>query len=131
MEFTLLCRSIFELCFNRWPSTKQLEMYKMPRKFDTCYGLLPMLTETQWGHSLYEFKFLFPIRSSKTLPVANQVRPRDISSPKLLDTSSRETLPALDISDKSFLDTCIQTLVYRPLIPSTMVSLRLMTGKSQ
>ena len=37
-------------------------MYKMPRKFDTCYGLLPMLTETQWGQSLYEFKFIFPRR---------------------------------------------------------------------
>ena len=52
-DFTQLRRPIFELCFNRWPSTKQLEMYKMPRKFDTCYGLLPMLTETQWGQSLY------------------------------------------------------------------------------
>ena len=33
--------------------------------------------------------------------------------------------------DKSYPDTCIQTLVYRPLIPSIIVSLRLWTGKSQ
>ena len=33
--------------------------------------------------------------------------------------------------DKSYPDTCIQTLVYRPLIPSIIVSLQLWTGKSQ
>ena len=33
--------------------------------------------------------------------------------------------------DKRYPDTCIQTLVYRPLILSTIVSLRLWTGKSR
>ena len=33
--------------------------------------------------------------------------------------------------DKSYPDTCIQTLVYRPLIPCTIISLRLWTGKTQ
>ena len=33
--------------------------------------------------------------------------------------------------DKSYPDTCIQTLVYRPLIPCTIIFLQLWTGKSQ
>ena len=38
--------------------------------------------------------------STKTLPTANQVRPWDTSGPKLLNTSGRDTLPALDISGR-------------------------------
>ena len=38
------------------------------------------------------------VGSSKTLTAVNQDWPRDISGPKLLDTTGHETLPALDIS---------------------------------
>ena len=41
------------------------------------------------------------ILSSKTLPALNKVWLRDTSGPKLLDTSSRKTLPALKLLDTS------------------------------
>ena len=41
------------------------------------------------------------IFSSKTIPAANNDWPRDISGPKLLDTTGLETLPAPELLEKS------------------------------
>ena len=49
------------------------------------------MTESNWCY----------INSSKTLPAANQVRLRDTSGPKLLDTFDCKTLPALKVLDIS------------------------------
>ena len=53
--------------------------------------ILSWMTESNWCY----------INSSKTLPAANQVRLRDTSGPKLLDTSCCETLSALKLLDTS------------------------------